>query len=523
MGKLSKILAIIGFLAAIGGFVANDVLIGFTLYFSLIEIFALLCFILYALINFNIIKKFSKQRSTKYGTTSIIGVLIFVAILVILNIIATYHVKKFDWTRGNVYSLSDQTIKVLKNLESDIIVTAFFKKNSQPETVMRTLIDNYKDYTDKIKIDFVDPDLKPSIAKEYKMKELHDTIFESGDKEYRIKPTGINLEGMVTNAIIKVSRKDKKNIYFLSDHEENSIDDQTTTGYSFVKEHLEGLNYNVNSISLLKEGRVPADCDVLVIVNPKKPLLGKEVKVLDDYVNKNGKFVFLVDTDTDNNTTGFLRKYGVQCNNDIIIDKGSQIFGGDFAMPFVIKYHEEEEITKGFTISTLFMVARSIDYVFPYEPWQKYVALAETNPFPNVWAETNFKEIKDPKFDKGEDLKGPLEIVGLLTYDSALKKGEKQATAEEDENVCEMVIFGDSDFASNVYFNFFGNADFFANTINYLARELDLISITPKKAASSAILLSESQRNFLYYFSIFLLPIAIFAAGIVVWLKRRNL
>jgi ABC-type uncharacterized transport system involved in gliding motility auxiliary subunit len=524
MEKISKILAAIGFIAAIAGLIANDVLIDFTTYFKLIEGFALICFIAYFLINLNLIKAFSKKRAAKYGASSILGVIVFIAILATVNVISRYNVRNFDWTKSSIYSLSAQTQKVLENLNNDITITAFFKKNTTEKTVMENYINLYKDYTDKITIDFIDPDLKPSIAKQYKIKSVYTTIFESGDKEYRITPAGRDgLENLITNAIVKVSREKKKNIYFVVDHSERSVEDQAPIGLSFAKEHLEGLNYNVTPLSLLKEGKIPDDCDVLVIADPRRSYMDKELALFDDYVYRNGKFVFLIDTTTEPSIINYLSGFGIHANNDIIIDKGSQLFGGDLAMPFVIKYHAEEPITKGFNVSTLFPVARSIAFRASFETWRKWVPLAETNPFPNVWAETDIKNLKKPEFDKTKDLPGPLELVGIFTYDKGLELGEKQHTPIEDENACEMVIFGDSDFASNVYFNFFGNADFFTNTINYLARELDLISITPKKAGSSSILLTESQQNMLYYVAIYALPVVIFITGIIVWLRRRNL
>ncbi len=524
MEKFSKVLAIIGLIALIAAFIINDILIDFTIYFKIIQVVALVCFIFYFLVNFNIIKLFSKQRSTKYGATSILGVVIFIAILVIINILSYYNSTSYDLTKGDIYSFSDQTIKVINNLKADVVITAFFKKNSREQKSMEAVLTKYTDISDKIKYEFIDQDLQPTVARQYKVKKLFTTVFESGEKEFRfVFTSNENLEGLITNAIVKVTRGKKKHVYFTKDHGEGGINDQTPAGFSFMKEQLEGINYIVDEVSFLKIGKIPDDCDVLVIADPKKPFLENELALLDEYVSRNGKFVFLVDVDADKTIIDYLAKYGIHINYDIIIDKSMQIFGGDFSRPLISDYHKDHPITKGFTQPALMSVARSIAYTLPFEPWRTYKTIAKTNPYPSVWGETNVKDMKNIKYDKDEDGKGPLDVVGLFIYDSALEKGDKQVTPVKDENVAEMAIFGDADFASNLYFNYYGNADLFTNTVNYLARELDLIAVSPRKASSATILLSDSQRSLLYYFSIIILPSIVFIVGIAVYLRRRNM
>lgn len=531
MEKISKILALIGIIASIAGFILNDILIDFTLYFNIIESVSILSFIFFFLVNFNILKAFSKQRSAKYGAVSIFGAVIFTAILVIINIISTYHSTRIDLSEKKLYSLADQSINILKGLKKDVLITAFFKKASNEEKIMGDILGVYKDQSDKITFDFVDPDLNPIIANKYNIndnKDLMTTVFECGDKEFRINPTSSErLEEMITNAILKVSKEEKKDIYFTLDHGEYSIDDSTKAGFSYIKSRLENTIYNVKNLSLLREGKIPDECDVLVIPNPTKPFLPDEMALIEDYIeNKNGKLIFLVDIDTDPSLTSFLEKYGFLVNNDVIIDTSQELFG-NLTRVLVEDYHREEVITKDFRVPTVFSMARSIIFTLPFEPYRKYVPLAKTvasNQFRKIWGETKLDSTNKVQFDQGEDFEAPLELVGILTYDGALKRGERQYSSQpENIDVSKIVVFGDSSFISNEYFNFNNNADLFNNAINYLAQEYDMISVSPKKTTSSTILLSDSKRSILYYFSIFIFPILIFIAGIVVWLRRRNL
>ena len=59
------------------------------------------------------------------------------------------------------------------------------------------------------------------------------------------------------------------------------------------------------------------------------------------------------------------------------------------------------------------------------------------------------------------------------------------------------MVIGDSDFASNQYFNFSGNGDFFLNTASFLAEEENLISIRPKERKSNPVSLTRSQGMYI--------------------------
>ncbi|MEE9390727.1 MAG: hypothetical protein V3U91_05735, partial [Candidatus Aminicenantaceae bacterium] len=86
-----------------------------------------------------------------------------------------------------------------------------------------------------------------------------------------------------------------------------------------------------------------------------------------------------------------------------------------------------------------------------------------------------------------------------------------------------LAVFGDSDFASNRYYNFAGNGNFFLNTVNWLTEEADLISIQPKTSSPRTINLTPSQGRMIFFVSIIILPLLVLITGIFVWVRRRSL
>jgi ABC-type uncharacterized transport system involved in gliding motility auxiliary subunit len=84
------------------------------------------------------------------------------------------------------------------------------------------------------------------------------------------------------------------------------------------------------------------------------------------------------------------------------------------------------------------------------------------------------------------------------------------------------VVFGDSEFANNTYFALQGNGDLFLNTVSWLAEEEDLIAIRPRQGGGSGpVILTAAQAPLIFWIPVVALPLAVFASGMVVFLRRR--
>ncbi|MBL8053306.1 MAG: hypothetical protein JNK03_08035, partial [Nitrospira sp.] len=140
-----------------------------------------------------------------------------------------------------------------------------------------------------------------------------------------------------------------------------------------------------------------------------------------------------------------------------------------------------------------------------------FVPLARTSP--NSWAETNMQG-RVVSLSEKEDVKGPLPMATALSPKKAPEEGKPHPS---------IVVIGNSTFASNAFFNFPGNSDFFLRTISWLAEERDLISIAPREPALHPFTPNPTQERALIYIQVVLLPLMTFLTGLIVWRKRRRL
>jgi ABC-type uncharacterized transport system involved in gliding motility auxiliary subunit len=120
--------------------------------------------------------------------------------------------------------------------------------------------------------------------------------------------------------------------------------------------------------------------------------------------------------------------------------------------------------------------------------------------------------MKSPEasMDEKVDMPGPVPLAVVASKDLGENKKSR------------LVTFGDSDFASNGFFNVQGNGNLFMNTITWLARDESFISIRPKNPEDRRLTMTESQGQMVSWVSLLLLPGSILFAGISVWMKRRR-
>ena len=98
---------------------------------------------------------------------------------------------------------------------------------------------------------------------------------------------------------------------------------------------------------------------------------------------------------------------------------------------------------------------------------------------------------------------------------------DKTGTADAPKRETRLVVFGDSDFASNSVLGIQGNRDLFLNVMNWLAQQENLISIRPKDSDDRRITLTQEQLLWVWVFSIVFVPGVVIGAGVYTWWRRR--
>ena len=175
-------------------------------------------------LNFRGIVSFFSRRSSRLGTNTAVVVFAVFAILVLLNLLGYKHHKRFDLTSEKLFTLSDQTQKIVRGLTKDVEIIRFAKT---PDVQLGDLMTEYRNLNQKLSYKVVDPQDRPEVAKQYGVTRMGQVIVASGQRTERVES---NDEQSITSAILKVTRDAVKTVCFVEGHGEKSI--SSNEGYA---------------------------------------------------------------------------------------------------------------------------------------------------------------------------------------------------------------------------------------------------------------------------------------------------
>ncbi len=365
-----------------------------------------------------------------YGANTIVSTIIFFAILVLLVLIAEQKPLRVDLTETRSFSLSGQTRNILNEIDKPIAVKVFISASgpgAQNKDKIKDLLDTYCYYNKNIKYEFVDPDSQPEITRRYEVKTYGTIVLEGYGKKQVVQTAD---EENITNALLKLSRKEQKKIYFLAGHGEHSLSADARDSFSNAKSALEKNLYAVAEFNLLQQEDVPADAAAVIIAGPRKQIPEREQRIIKNYLARGGKVMLMLDPLTETGMKDFLKGYGIEISDDVVIDRLSRLFGASERVPVVMEYGPHK-ITDNFSEFTFYPDARSVVPSDKPPEGIEVQVLASTSP--NAWAERNLEMLKEGKaaFDKDKDMPGPVPLVVLAT----IAGHQEQADAgQKDDN-----------------------------------------------------------------------------------------
>src|ERR1035437_578023 len=472
---------------------------------------------LYASLNFQKVKEAVTNKSTRYGFSAFVYTLIVAAIIVLVQSIFTIHSKTFDLSKAQKNTISEQTIKVLKNMKKEVDAYYFYSVKARV-TQVEDILALYTKESPKCKFLAIDADRNPSLTMKYKVDKYGVIVLSRPDDGSQEKIDTLT-EAAVTNGLIRVTRDTKKKIYFTTGHGEPALDGPKNekTGYSVLKEELESYNYGVSSIQLFTQPSIPPDCFILVIAGPQSDLFDQEVRQINQFLSLGGR-VMILDAPmvTNRNIDSLLKARGVIAQNDIIVDKMGRMFGGDPLMPIISTY-DSHEITNSLRMASFMPNTRTFDLKGGI-PGINISSLAKSGP--GSWGETDINSVRKGTVSQGPgDLPAPLCVAAVISQNNTSYKVDALSATNNSSGA--VVVFGSSDFVNNTFLSSSGNKDLILNAFNFMAGEGDAIAIKPKDNSFEPLFLSKIQGRMLFLIPAVFLPLLIAAIGVMVFVRRR--
>jgi ABC-type uncharacterized transport system involved in gliding motility auxiliary subunit len=200
-----------------------------------------------------------------------------------------------------------------------------------------------------------------------------------------------------------------------------------------------------------------------------------------------------------------------------------RLIGADASVPIAANY-PSHPITERFTVLTAYPMSRGLTIVQGGVDGHTASPVVESSP--QSWAETDIKALLtsgEVSLDEGKgDKPGPITIAAAVTASKPDAAPPTPATPDTPKPETRVVVFGDSDFASNGVMGIQGNKDMFMNIIGWLSQQESLISIRAKEASDRRLTLTATQQNNITWLALLIVPGVVFGTGIYSWMRRRG-
>ena len=522
-------------------------------------------------------KKFNAKK-LKHGTMATILTCCFLAVLVLLNVVATTLFDRYpitiDLTKDKIYSVSEQSEEYVKKVDTDVLVTVFADENtytnySEYNKQAVELLKNYCKLNHHISYRFVDIDSNPEVVKDYSDSvQSFDIIFETktkvdGKETKRTRKIGMidmvnfssefteqlsqsglsidslkqqvqsaggndltllsyygnyvessNAEQAFTSALMTVTDPDPKYVTFLTGRSE-------ITQLSYFQSLLTANGYNVNSIDITTQD-IPENTNVIVIPAPKTDYLENEITKISNFLNNDGNlgkqliYVASYSQEETPNLDEFLAEYGIKIGDGVICET------------YQSNYYNYPYVTTSAELSDTF--SQDVQTKDPK------VMSALSRPVETLFDEQNMVSTEQYVKSSADAYTAEINVGNnSLEVGKKLSEGQKcymavgsKAKFANDENgttyYSNVLAFGSEYILSDQYLSYtqYQNSEYFMSVLNGITNKTEGISIQPKTVTGNVFDITELQKNVLKWIFCLGVPAVVLIVGIVIWIRRKN-
>lgn len=472
-----------------------------------------------------------RGKTFRHGGWATLMVVFALAIVVALNLLIGQIPGKLDLTQERIYSLSDETYRLLDGLKTDVAITQLARQGAEDPTV-KEILGRYAARSRHVTLQTIDPERNPGWAKQYdtsgqglgagslvvaagkKFKTIgqYDMYnFSTTDPNSPPQLTSLSVEQRVTSAVLYVTAEKNITIYELAGHGETPLAKFELTDV------VGNENYEIKKVNLLSSASVPADADLLLVMAPKNDLSSEDAEKVRAYLAQGGRAAFIVDAVSRAGAMPTLdelfKSHGIAVRDTIVIEGNRDRIAGGNPL-YVIPGQESHAIlqplrTKGYDI--LMIASQAIETLDLKRKGLKVEPLLTTSA--NSWAKADYRHMKTLEKANG-DLQGPFALAVAIT----------DPASDPSKRDTRLLVIGSAGFLSQaITVQVPGNTDFFLNGLGWLTEKKESISIRPKSLLTMRLRIGSLQALLLSGLVVIILPLLVLGTGFGVWMRRRHL
>ena len=473
------------------------------------------------------IKDTFKSRSSKAGGVSLILVAVVLAIIIAVNLIVPKLPPKFtsfDLSAAGKFSVGDITKGVIGSLKDNINIFYVVESGSEDSSV-KSLLNSYDSASSKVSVKIIDPIVNPKFTSKYTDENVESgsIIVACGNRAkvisgndlyeytvdystYQYQPTAFSAENMITNGITYVTSDNLPEISFLTGHGEEDLD----AAFSSV---LTNANYEIGTLKLAAEGKVPEGTDCVAIINPSLDLSEEDVRALNDYVSDGGK-IFMASDEVDiekyPNLVSFLKGYGIELVKGILVELDTEYcysYNGMSINYMLLPHTDNHEITNDMTnYYVMFPQTQGFTISENLPDGVKTQSLLSTS-------EKAYSSINIEKKQSSEKEEGDIEVDGTFKLGAAVTYNEGKivyySTSKFMESTVNQSVSG-------------ANSILFVKSFGWLCDTPDSVSIPSKSVSYDVLTMNSRTASIFKTVMVGIVPALVILAGITVIVLRKK-
>lgn len=457
------------------------------------------------------------RRGVFNSSFVVIGLAIVVAVNVFANELPE-KAKSVDLTSQNLYTLTDESVNLVKNLKQDVTLYVLSSEKSADDTVARTL-SNYEDVSSHIKVEYIDPAVSPNFYASYTDTAPSDgsiivvcgntsKVVSSSDlyqydidySTYTQTKSAYDGEGQLTSAISYVTSEDLPKVYTITGHGETALDDT-------FKSALEKMNISVEDLTLLQEEAIPEDAAAVIINGPTSDFSADDATKISTYLAGGGKLIVTTaynKTEDTPNFDGILSAYDIQVTNGLVMDSDSSHY---YQYPFYLLPGVASATQTSKVSNYVFMpYAQALTNAGVHTDTITWTDLLTTSD--NAYVKTDISNITTFEKESGDQ-------SGKFTLAANVTDSESGADITVVASVLAFSNDADSIVSGQNLALFKGIASTFASSDSAVSIDAKPYTYTTLSVNQSVAIMSETLL-------VMVLPVALIVIGIVIWYRRRR-
>ena len=478
------------------------------------------------------LKEKMKSSQFRHGTAATVAIALFLVLILLINVVASMAVErwdlKIDLTSSGMYELSDETLKALETVDSPVVITVLsteleFTSTNDYFAQANETIKLFSKHNNNITVEYVDPIKDPTVLSKYSQFDpsAKDIIVTSDLRSLYISYVDLfnigkdntgsfytiqssKAEYTVASAILGSVVATQPSVVVLTGHGEDELSDFT--------DYLVGNNFKTSTADVTTAG-IPEDTDLVIIANPARDYTEEDLRKLDAFLFNDGNYgknlVFFSNNkqpDTPN-LNAFLSDWGIEMQNSTLLETNSQrIYNYNY-------YFAQVNYADPAMAGTLYGSG-----VYPAVLQSRGMIAKDNSSYgTKVLLALSGTSVQIPA-DAGTD-------IDVSTYEKDAWPVAIMGTKSTTEAASHVVAFGSTTFVDTSLLKntSLTNGDYMIRLFNSLTERDDAVPMTSKTLGGSYYSITSGQANFLSILFLGIIPLAVLACGVVMWLRRRHL